>query len=96
MSGVTNGYTSKGHWYCKNCMLEVDPKNVIYDELHEDCGSKVEWIEVVPGMLFNKPQKAFYQLTGKKPLILVTYGGNHIITACEEYRVFLEKNYLVV
>lgn len=95
MPGTTNNHTSKGHWYCKRCMIEVNPENITPDGLHKDCGGKTEWVEpVCVGIFFREPQEAFYRLTGKKPLIIATHGGKNIVTANEEYLVFLEKNYM--
>jgi hypothetical protein len=35
----------KTYWYCPYCGLEVDPLNVTYQEIHEDCGHPVECID---------------------------------------------------
>jgi hypothetical protein len=36
------------YWWCPNCHDEVDPHNVTYQEIHETCGYRVQWIENIP------------------------------------------------
>ena len=35
----------KTYWYCPYCGEEVDPQNVTYQEMHEDCGHPVTLID---------------------------------------------------
>jgi hypothetical protein len=51
----------EGYWYCKKCMVEVDPIHVTYEELHDECGYPVEWItDVEAGNIFNKLQSEIH------------------------------------
>lgn len=33
------------YWWCPNCKEEIEPHNVTYQEIHELCGRRVQWIE---------------------------------------------------
>ena len=35
----------KTYWYCPYCGEEVDPQNVTYQEMHEDCGHPVTLVD---------------------------------------------------
>lgn len=32
-------------WYCEHCQTVVNPMDVTYEELHEQCQNPVEWID---------------------------------------------------
>jgi hypothetical protein len=34
----------EGHWWCPLCLREVAPACVTYEENHDGCGQRVEWI----------------------------------------------------
>jgi hypothetical protein len=36
----------QGYWYCPFCGVKVDPQDVTFEELHENCGHFVEWAEI--------------------------------------------------
>ena len=37
----------QGYWYCPHCQEEIIETRVTYQELHDACGHRVEWIEPV-------------------------------------------------
>lgn len=37
----------EGYWWCPKCHIEVEDRRVTAQELHEDCGHAVKWIEPV-------------------------------------------------
>lgn len=40
----TEPVAMEGYWWCPNCKAEIGAYHVTYQEYHEDCGHKVEWI----------------------------------------------------
>ena len=43
----TEPVATEGYWWCRNCKAEIGAYHVTYQECHEDCGHKVEWITPV-------------------------------------------------
>jgi hypothetical protein len=37
--------TIDNYWWCPNCHEEVDARNVTYQECHDSCGHRVQWVE---------------------------------------------------
>lgn len=56
------------HWYCNKCRLKKEPPKIGFFKKCKDCGSKLVWVDVVRGFLFNKYRGDFYELTKEKPL----------------------------
>lgn len=62
-----------GYWWCPNCKAEIGAYHVTYQECHEDCGHKVEWITPVTappsgvreGMLLDALQRAQSVMRGE-------------------------------
>lgn len=57
------------HWYCKKCSAKKEPASVTFEENCSDCGTHVNFINTKRGVLFNKAQGDYYELTGEKPMI---------------------------
>ena len=35
---------TEGYWWCPNCVAEVHPSRVTLEELHQDCGARLEYM----------------------------------------------------
>lgn len=34
-----------GYWWCQNCVKEIHPSRVTFEETHDACGARVEWMD---------------------------------------------------
>ena len=41
---VTPEQDADGYWWCPNCQAEIPGERVTYEEFHDQCGHRVEWI----------------------------------------------------
>lgn len=42
-----------GYWFCPNCKEAAIPERVTFEELHDTCGHRVQWIESVAPILLT-------------------------------------------
>ena len=88
---------NKGHWYCEQCKDRKEPVSVTFEENCSDCGTNVIFVETIRGILFNRTQGDYYELTGKKPfLCLKTDEGKFKTCGSIEYLQYLENIILKV
>lgn len=47
-----------GYWWCPNCVREVHPAQVTFEEAHEVCGARVEWMDAPEREAYDRLRQA--------------------------------------
>lgn len=50
--------TMDGYWWCPNCVAEVHPSRVTFEEQHQECGARVEYIEAPERAAYDRLRQA--------------------------------------